>query len=65
MEIYLFSYKHAIDGMARVVKEEGFSKLFSGVDWATSRAVRPLSLPKILYRASRTVPPPSWLKSRL
>ena len=34
-----FSYKHAIDGMARVAREEGFSKLFSGVDWATGRAV--------------------------
>jgi dicarboxylate transporter 10 len=33
------NYKHAIDGMARVVKEEGFPKLFSGVDWATSRAM--------------------------
>jgi len=33
------NYKHAIDGMARVVKEEGFSKLFSGVDWATGRAM--------------------------
>ena len=35
----MFSYKHAIDGMARVAREEGFTKLFSGVDWATSRAV--------------------------
>jgi hypothetical protein len=25
--------------MARVVKEEGLAKLFSGVDWATARAV--------------------------
>ena len=33
------SYKHAIDGMARVAREEGVRKLFSGVDWATGRAV--------------------------
>ena len=38
--VFCYSYKHAIDGMARVVKEEGFAKLFSGVDWATGRAVR-------------------------
>ena len=39
-----FSYKHAIDGMARVVREEGFRKLFSGVDWATIRAVSSVSI---------------------
>jgi len=33
------NYKHAIDGMARVAREEGFAKLFSGVDWATGRAI--------------------------
>jgi dicarboxylate transporter 10 len=33
------NYKHAIDGMARVAREEGFRKLFSGVDWATGRAI--------------------------
>jgi len=33
------NYKHAIDGMARVMREEGFRKLFSGVDWATGRAM--------------------------
>jgi len=33
------NYKHAIDGMARVAREEGFRKLFSGVDWATGRAM--------------------------
>jgi len=33
------NYKHAIDGMARVVREEGVRKLFSGVDWATGRAI--------------------------
>jgi len=32
-------YKHAFDGMARVAREEGFSKLFNGADWATARAV--------------------------
>ena len=39
IRMIFFSYKHAIDGMARVAREEGFSKLFSGVDWATGRAV--------------------------
>lgn len=34
-----FSYKHAIDGLVRVAREEGFRKLFSGADWASSRAV--------------------------
>lgn len=33
------NYKHAIDGMARVVREEGMAKLFSGVNWATCRAI--------------------------
>ena len=33
------SYKHAIDGLIRVGKEEGVKKLFNGVDWATGRAV--------------------------
>lgn len=33
------NYKHAIDGMARVAREEGFTKLFNGADWATGRAV--------------------------
>jgi len=33
------NYKHAIDGLIRVSKEEGFKKLFNGVDWATGRAV--------------------------
>ena len=31
------SYKHAIDGMARVYREEGLRNLFSGADWATGR----------------------------
>jgi len=33
------NYKHAIDGMARVYREEGLKKLFSGADWATGRAI--------------------------
>jgi len=32
------NYKHAIDGLARVAKEEGFTKLFQGAQWATPRA---------------------------
>lgn len=33
------NYKHAIDGLFRVYKEEGFRKLFSGASTATSRAI--------------------------
>ncbi|KAL1452737.1 hypothetical protein WDU94_006940 [Cyamophila willieti] len=33
------NYKHAIDGMYRVFKEEGFRRLFAGASTATSRAV--------------------------
>jgi len=33
------NYKHAIDGLIRVGKDEGLKKLFNGVDWATGRAV--------------------------
>lgn len=33
------SYKHAIDGLYRVFKEEGPVKMFSGATMATSRAV--------------------------
>lgn len=33
------NYKHAIDGMIRVYKEEGFRRLFAGASTATSRAV--------------------------
>jgi len=33
------NYKHAIDGVLRVTREEGFRKLFNGADWASSRAV--------------------------
>ena len=35
----LHSYKHAIDGLFRVAREEGFAKLFNGADWATTRAM--------------------------
>jgi len=33
------NYRHAIDGVVRVSREEGFKKLFSGANWATKRAV--------------------------
>jgi len=33
------NYKHAVDGLIRVFREEGFAKLFNGVEWAASRAV--------------------------
>lgn len=33
------NYKHAIDGLIRVIREEGFIKIFGGVEWAASRAV--------------------------
>jgi len=33
------NYKHAIDGLIRVAREEGVRKLFTGVDWATGRAM--------------------------
>ena len=33
------SYKHAIDGLVRVYKEEGVRRLFAGASTATSRAV--------------------------
>ena len=39
MFFFSFSYKHAIDGLYRVGKEEGLRKLFNGADWASSRAV--------------------------
>lgn len=34
----LCSYKHAIDGVIRVYREEGFKRLFSGASTATGRA---------------------------
>ena len=37
--LYNFSYKHALDGVLRVAKEEGILKLFNGAQWASSRAV--------------------------
>lgn len=33
------NYKHAIDGLYRVFKEEGFAKMYSGASMASSRAV--------------------------
>lgn len=33
------NYKHALDGLIRVARTEGFLKLFNGVEWASSRAV--------------------------
>lgn len=34
----LFSYKHALDGLIRVSREEGVMKLFNGCSTATGRA---------------------------
>lgn len=39
MIIYSDSYKHALDGLVRVVKEEGIPRLFRGASTATFRAV--------------------------
>lgn len=39
INIFCFSYKHAFDGLFRVYREEGFTRLFSGASTATSRAV--------------------------
>ena len=36
---HAFSYSHAGDGLVRTFREEGFRKLFSGIEWASSRAV--------------------------
>lgn len=36
---FSFSYKHAIDGVFRVYREEGFRRLFSGASTATGRAI--------------------------
>ena len=35
----IYSYKHAIDGLYRIVREEGALKLFSGATMASSRAI--------------------------
>ena len=37
--LYIYSYKHALDGLIRAAKEEGPTKLFNGAIWASSRAV--------------------------
>jgi len=33
------NYRHAADGIIRTFREEGFRKLFNGIEWASSRAV--------------------------
>ncbi|KAF1748169.1 hypothetical protein GCK72_024636 [Caenorhabditis remanei] len=33
------NYKHAIDGLVRITREEGFMKMFNGCTMATSRAI--------------------------
>lgn len=33
------SYKHAIDGVFRILREEGLPRLFSGASTATTRAI--------------------------
>jgi hypothetical protein len=33
------NYRHALDGLIRVAREEGVRKLFGGAEWASSRAV--------------------------
>ena len=41
VDIHVFtlaSYRHAGDGVLRVFREEGVSKLFNGVEWAAPRA---------------------------
>lgn len=35
----LYSYKHALDGLFRVIQQEGVRQLFSGCSTATMRAV--------------------------
>ena len=35
----VFSYNHVIDGLVRVVREEGFGRLYNGAQWAVSRCV--------------------------
>uniref|UniRef100_A0AC34GT67 Mitochondrial dicarboxylate carrier n=1 Tax=Panagrolaimus sp. ES5 TaxID=591445 RepID=A0AC34GT67_9BILA len=33
------NYKHALDGVIRIIREEGFSKIFNGATMATTRAI--------------------------
>ena len=33
------SYSHVFDGLLRVVREEGFGRLYSGAQWAVGRCV--------------------------
>lgn len=37
--VLLCSYKHAINGLIRVIQEEGVQRLFSGCSTATGRAI--------------------------
>jgi len=39
MFLFYSSYKHAIDGLWRVYKEEGVVRMFGGGGFATARAV--------------------------
>lgn len=39
LKIYFYSYKHAFDGIFRVIREEGLPRLFGGASTATARAV--------------------------
>ena len=32
------NYKNAIDGLIRIIREEGHAKLFRGVEWSLQRA---------------------------
>ena len=38
MILFIFSYKHAFDGLYRVAKHEGASRLMNGVSMASARA---------------------------
>ena len=42
------NYKNAVDGLARIIKEEGASKLFRGVEWSIQRAAL-LSIGQIAF----------------
>lgn len=33
------NYKHALDGVYRIIREEGFTKIFNGATMATTRAI--------------------------
>jgi len=42
------NYKNAVDGLARIIKEEGAGKLFRGVEWSIQRAAL-LSIGQIAF----------------